>query len=115
MCPGLDLYYTEYALHIITAGQYPNDLHRDLSDLSDLSALDRDLSDLDRDLSDLSELDRHLSDPYDYLSDLDRDLSDLSHLSDLDRDLSDLSDLSAPALGTKHLELQFDPFFNSHF
>ena len=34
MSPGLDLYYTDPARHIITAGQYPDDLGHDLSDLS---------------------------------------------------------------------------------
>ena len=47
MLPGLDLYYTDPALNLITAGEDLDDLGRDLSDdLSDLSDLDRDLSDL---------------------------------------------------------------------
>ena len=37
MFPGLDLYYTDPAQHLITAGEDPDDLDRDLSDLSDLS------------------------------------------------------------------------------
>ena len=40
---GLDLYYTDPAQHLITAGQDLDGLDRNLSDLSDL---DRDLSDL---------------------------------------------------------------------
>ena len=47
MVAGLDLYHTDPALHLITAGEDLDDLGRDLSDdLSDLSDLDRDLSDL---------------------------------------------------------------------
>ena len=47
MFPALDLYRTDPAQHLITAGQDLSDLHRDLYDL------DRDISDLDRDVSDL--------------------------------------------------------------
>ena len=53
MFPGLDLYCTDPAQHLTTAGEDLSDLDRDLSDL------DRHLSDLGRDLSDLY---RHLSD-----------------------------------------------------
>ena len=42
----MDLYYTDPAQHLITAGWDLDDLDRDLSDLYDLSDLDRDLSDL---------------------------------------------------------------------
>ena len=78
MFPGLNLYYTDPAKHIITAGYDLDYLDRDLSDLSDPS----DLSDLSdpSDPSDLSDL-SDLPDP--------SGLSDLSHLSDL----SDLSDV----------------------
>ena len=65
---GLDLYCTDPAQYLITAGYDLDDLD-DLSDLSDLSDLP-DLSDLS-DLSDLCDL-----------SDL-SDLSDLFYLSDL--------------------------------
>ena len=37
--PGLDLYNTDPAQHIITAGQDPDDLDRYLSDLSDVCKL----------------------------------------------------------------------------
>ena len=72
---GLDLYSTDPAQHLRTAGQGLDDLDRNLSDLSV-----RRVDDPDRDLSV-----RRVDDP-------DRTLSDLSvrRVDDPDRDLSDL-------------------------
>ena len=85
----MDLYYTDPAHRLITAGDV-----LDLDDLSGPSHLDHDPSDRNHDLSDLDHYPSDLN--YD-LSGLDHDLSDLSDLdhdlSDLDHDLSDLPDL----------------------
>ena len=46
MVPGLKLYYADPAQHLITVGWDLDYIDRDLDDLSDISDLDRGLSDL---------------------------------------------------------------------